>query len=170
MARLRSARCYKIVKRPFTRVSRFRKKSFVSGVPGIKIVKFDLGTKGDYENTFELRSQGKLQIRHNAIEAARVAANKFLVKKIPGKAFFLKIRIYPHHVMRENPIAGGAGADRFTQGMAHSFGKPIGRAAQVKKNQILMTLSVNNNHVDVAKEALRKAGSKFSCKTKILLA
>lgn len=164
---LRPAKCYRNVKRPFTRVSKFKKKSFVSGVPGMKIVRFETGNKGEYDHVVELKSTQKVQIRHNALEAGRVTANKFLTRKVPGRAFLMKIKVYPHHIMRENPIAGGAGADRFTQGMSKPYGKPIGRAAQVSEGQVVYAVHINEQFVSVAKEALRKTGHKLPCKTKV---
>ena len=55
----------------------------------------------------------------------------------------MMIRIYPHHIMRENPLATGAGADRMSTGMKKSFGKTIGVAARVHKGQTLVTVNVN---------------------------
>ena len=40
---------------------------------------------------------------------------------------------YPHHVLRENKQATGAGADRVSQGMRCAFGKNVGTAARVKR-------------------------------------
>ncbi len=163
MARLRPARCYRRVKRPYTRKSRFREKSFVKGFPQPKITIFDMGNpKGEFKYKLSLISKDNLQIRHNALEAARVAANKLLSPL--GEAYHFKIKVYPHHILRENPLATGAGADRFQQGMARAFGKPIGTAAQVKKNQEIMFVRVNEEHLERAKEALRRAGHKLPCK------
>ena len=79
----------------------------------------------------------------------------------------MKILVYPHHVIREKPIATGAGADRYSQGMRQSFGKPAGNAVQVKVNQRLVMLKVNKENLEVAKLALRKAGLKISTTVKI---
>ncbi len=49
-----------------------------------------------------------------------------------------KIKVYPHHHIRENPLASGAGADRMSTGMKKSFGKVIGLAARVKEGQEVM--------------------------------
>ena len=46
--------------------------------------------------------------------------------------YFFQLRIYPHHILRENPLAAGAGADRMSTGMKCAFGKPISVAARVK--------------------------------------
>ena len=80
-------------------------------------------------------ARNSVQVRNNALEAARVASHKVLEKGIGVENYFLKILIYPHHVLRENALATGAGADRFQTGMRKSFGKPISTAARVKANQ-----------------------------------
>ena len=64
-------------------------------------------------------------------------------------------------------MAAGAGADRVSSGMRESFGKPIGKAARVKKGQLIMSVSVPEAKIDVAKEALRKANAKIPAKTRI---
>jgi len=51
--------------------------------------------------------------------------------------------------------------------MARSFGKVVGIAARVKKGQIIMEVDCDKQHIDFAKDALRRAKNKFpvSCKT-----
>ncbi len=68
---------------------------------------------------------------------------------------------YPHHVLRENPIAAGAGADRMSTGMKKSFGRTIGTAAQVKRGQPLFVVDVNKQNVEVARKALKRASYKL---------
>jgi len=80
----------------------------------------------------------------------------------------LKIRVYPHHVLKENKIASGAGADRVSSGMRHAFGKPISSAARVKPGQKLMSVSVEGDDFDAAKEVLRRAGYKFPTPCRII--
>src|SRR3989304_8119114 len=152
---LRPGRCYRRLERPYTRQSRKTpRKGYVKGVPKPKITEFELGTKGVYDNALFLVSERDVQIRHNALEASRVTAVQLLEKNIgKGGVFFLKIRVYPHHVLRENALATGAGADRFQQGMRQSFGKPIGTAAQVREGQALM--EIRTNDISVGKLALK---------------
>ena len=167
---LRPGRCYKKPKRPYTRISQRRpRKSYVKGVPGSKIVKFEVGNpKGDFPQTLTLVSKERVQIRHNALEAARTNANKYLNKNLGKDGYFLKVLIYPHQVMRENPIATGAGADRLQEGMRRSFGKPIGFAAIVKKGQKLITVKVPEGKEDIAREALKRASYKVPCSCQIV--
>ena len=168
---LRPGRCYRKHQRPNTRQSiRVPKKGYVKGVPKPKITEFELGTKTDYDTTLFLTANRPVQIRHNALEAARVVTVQSLEKGIGrGNTFFLKIRVYPHHVLRENAMATGAGADRFQSGMRQSFGKPIGTAAQVDKGQKIMEIRVNKNSINVAKNAMKKAAYKLPTPCRIIV-
>ncbi|MBR9703247.1 50S ribosomal protein L16, partial [Candidatus Woesearchaeota archaeon] len=74
----------------------------------------------------------------------------------------------PHHILRENPLASGAGADRMSTGMKMSFGKPIGLAAQVRKGKKIIEISVDPQNVATAKLALKRAASKFPCACRIV--
>ncbi len=171
MARLRKFSAYQKLERPYTRVSKFSKKNYVrGGFPQIKIVRFDMGNpKGNFDLTLRLNAQKSMQIRHNAFEAARMTSNRLLEKNL-GKAYHLKIKVFPFHVLRENPLAAGAGADRMSTGMKKSFGKPIGSAAQVSVGQTLFELRVNKEHLKLAKEALNRAAKKIPCSCKIISA
>ena len=168
MARLRPGRCYRRLERPYTRVSRKREKSFIKTSPHSKVVHYNMGKKGDYSYVLKLVSKSDVQIRHNAIEAARIAVNKVLESKLSGNYYFW-IKIYPHHIIRENPLATGAGADRFQTGMKHAFGKPKGRAAQVKKGKNIMEVYVNKDGLDVARMALKRGANKLPGKKTIII-
>ena len=150
--------------KPFTRYSKRRpKKSFVKGVPVPKIHHYDLGHRtGDFSKQYHITAKNDVQIRSNALESARVACLKYLTTNLGDKGFRLKIRVFPHHVIRQNSIATGAGADRFSQGMRRAFGKPIGQAARVKKDQKVFTVYTNDNSYKIVKEALRRASAKLS--------
>jgi large subunit ribosomal protein L10e len=168
MAKKRKFCAYRRIERPYTRFSKFKKKSFVKMKPVNRVVRFDMGNDlKKFEYTLELISKDTLQIRDNALESARMSSNRMLEAKIGKGSFKYKIRVYPHHILRENPLAAGAGADRMSTGMKCSFGKPIGIAAQVKKGKIIAQLSVNKEHLETAREALRKASSKLPCSTTI---
>jgi large subunit ribosomal protein L10e len=169
---LRPARCYRKLHRAFTRQSKRKpKKSYIKGVPKPKISAFEMGAaKKKFSKVVYLVSKAAVQIRHNALESARVSVNQRL-EKIFGKekAFFFKIRIYPHHVLRENALATGAGADRFQQGMRASFGKPSSTAARVKANQKLMEIRVNEKNLTSAKLALKQANYKLPVPCKMIV-
>lgn len=168
MARLRDASAYRRLKQPYSRVSKYRKKSYIKGNPVSKIVMFDMGDKKgaqEYPYTVTLYAKSPVNLRHNSIESARMAANRHLGTKLGKLGYSLKLRVVPHHIMRENALASGAGADRMQQGMRNSFGKPIGRSARVKTGSPIMTAYVDFKGVEAAKEALRKASSKIPIST-----
>lgn len=167
MAKLRPARCYRKLKgKAYTRTAkRVVKKAFVRGVPNIKIVKYDLGTSGTYEYRVDLISKEKLQIRHNAIEACRILLQRDLQKTIGRENYHFQVRLVPHHVMRENAIISGAGADRLQTGMKHAFGRPVGKAARVKRGQIMFSVKVHNKKdIDTAKLHMKKIIGKLPTK------
>jgi large subunit ribosomal protein L10e len=164
MAKLRKGCCYSRMERPYTRKSKRREKSYVRGAPYSKIVIFDMGNlQSKFPYAVKLLVREDVQIRHNALEAARISVHKELSKSIGDANFYFKIKKYPHHILREHAMAAGAGADRFQTGMAHSFGKPAGLAAQLRKGEELMAIYTEKKNVDAAKEALRQA----RCKTPI---
>ncbi len=162
MARLRKGVAYRNLERPYTRVSKYRQKSFVKARPHLKIVRFDMGNlKGNFSFKVSLISDRDVQLRQEALESARQAANKFLEEKLGKLNYYFRIRAFPHHILRENPLASGAGADRLSTGMKQSFGKPIGAAAQVKKGKVLFEVFVDEKNIDVAKTALKKSCHKL---------
>ncbi len=170
MAKLRRACAYRQLERPYTRRSKFRSKSFIRTTPQSKVVRYDMGNPAkslDFPIQIFLRSKENLQIRHNAIESARLVCNRVLEGKVGKPNYHLKIRIFPHHILRENPLASGAGADRMSTGMKMSFGKAIGSAAQVRKDQILFQVNTLKDHIQIVKIALKKAQQKFPCTCKI---
>lgn len=167
---LRPAKCYRKLERPNTRQSRRKpKKGYVKGVPALKIHRFEMGNRHkNLPKTFHLVAQKDVQIRDNALEAARVAAHKVLTNQAGEEAYFMKILVYPYHILRENPLATGAGADRYQSGMRQSFGKPIGSAARVKRRQAIMHVKVEAGKEAAAKKALKTAGYKLPVVTQIV--
>ena len=167
---LRPGRVLKGKKRPWTRVSKSKpRKSYVVGVPYPRIHVFEMGNKeAEFDREVFLVSKDDVQIRDNALESARIVSHKFLEKKLGGSTnYFYKMLVYPHNVIREHSIATGAGADRYSQGMAHAFGKPVGKAAIVKAGQKIIMVRVNKEHAGIAKQALKRASSKIRCRTTI---
>lgn len=162
MAKLRKFVCYRNIERPYTRFSKFKQLSYVRARPHCRVVRFDMGDpQSDYQFTLHLKAKQPVQVRDNALESARQTANRVLELTLGKTGYHLQGRVYPHHVLRENPLAAGAGADRLSTGMAHPFGKPIGIAAQVKKGQPLFTLKVNKENLDLAKKCLKRAAYKL---------
>ncbi|NPD89358.1 MAG: 50S ribosomal protein L16 [Asgard group archaeon] len=154
----RPARCYVKVRGPAnTRVGKY-----VRGVPDSRIRAYDTGNrKGDFPVHIHLVSTDKCQIRHTALEAARIAVNRHLQRKLGLDNYHMTIRIHPHHILRENKMMAVAGADRIQDGMRRSFGKPTDRAARVKEGQELVTVRTTAEYYRIALDALKRAADRF---------
>jgi len=113
-------------------------------------------------------SDEREQITSEALEAARIACNKYLVKFAGKEAFHMRMRAHPFHVIRINKMLSCAGADRLQTGMRHAYGKPAGVVARVKIGQILISVRTKKNHLPVALEALRRSKFKFPGRQKIV--
>jgi len=164
MARIRKFVAYRRLKRPYTRTSKFKSKSYIRMTPNPKVVRFASGDPNkSFDYTLNLLSKADLNIRDNALESARQTSNKLLESYLGLNGFHLKVNVYPYHVLREHSLAAGAGADRFSSGMAHPFGKPIGVAARVRKGQTIFQVRVDKQNLGVAKQALERASKKLPC-------
>ena len=153
----------RVVGQPFTR------REYMGGIPNIRIANFNVGNaSGDFPIELVLVAKEMCQVRHNALEAARVTANRVLAKT-GVMNYHLKILVYPHNVLRENKQATGAGADRVSQGMRAAFGKNVGLAARVYPGTRLMLVRIHKVNFPQAKEALRKAGMKMPTPTRIMV-
>jgi len=172
MAGIRPAKCYRWDSPAYTRTANNPGDAYISGVPASKINHFDMGNKlGDFDTQASIVFKNKIQLRHNALEAARIAAQYTLEKKVGLANYFFKIRVFPHHIMRQNVQAIGAGADRVSDGMRRAFGKPIGRAARVSKNQKVFTVYYDQEEQrqKMVKKALDKARKKLPPQSKIVI-
>lgn len=158
------ARMYREVKgQPYTR------REYMGGVPNPRIVQFDMGNpEGEFPLTVRLVAKEAVQIRHNALEAARIAANRFISRRA-GQQYHLRIQPFPHNVLRENKVAVGAGADRISDGMRGAFGSPVGTAARVKAGQTLIYIRTIPPHRDRAKTALKRASHKLPTPCRIVV-
>jgi large subunit ribosomal protein L10e len=138
------------------------RRDYMGGVPASRITQFDIGNRGgEFSVMVSLIAKEQCQIRHTALESARIAANRLMSKKAGTLGYHLKIRIHPHNVLRENKQATGAGADRVSQGMRSSFGKAVSTAARVKSGQKLISIRTTKPHYLTAKAALRRASMKL---------
>ncbi len=161
MAGLRKGCCYRKIERSYTRKSKFKSKNYIKAIPNHKIQSFQMGdSKRNFKYKVKLVSKSTLQLRHNAIESARMIINRRL-ETVLGANYFLRIAVYPHHALRENKMLGGAHADRIQSGMAHSFGKPAGVAAQVKKGKEIFIAFVDDEGLETAKIALKSANPRM---------
>ncbi|MCF7799334.1 50S ribosomal protein L16 [Candidatus Woesearchaeota archaeon] len=162
MAKLIRAGAWRRLERPYTRKSKYRSKAFVRAVPANKVVKWEMGNlQAAFPVVVRLHSAVDIQLRHNALESARKSANRLLETKLGRMGYKLKFRVYPHHILRNNPLASGAGADRMSTGMKMSFGKAVGLAARVHKGQPILEVHCYKKDVPLAKTALARARHKF---------
>jgi len=156
----RPFKCYRYQKnKPYPK-SRFNR-----GVPDPKIRIYDAGKKkfpvDDFPFAAHMVSMEKEQLSSEALEAARVACNKYMVKNAGKESFHLRIRVHPWHVLRINKMLSCAGADRLQTGMRGAFGKTYGTVARVEIGQILLSVRARDVHKPQVMEALRRAKYKF---------
>ncbi|MFH1751733.1 MAG: 50S ribosomal protein L16, partial [archaeon] len=153
-------------KQSYTRYSKKKqRKNFLGGVPQTKVRQFNMGNPiKDFDSAVDLMVNESIQLRDNAIESLRLMINRLLVKKLGKDNFFMKIRIYPHHFLRENKMASGAGADRIQSGMGNCpFGKIIGRAARLRKNQKIVTILCDKEKINVVRKVLENTNTRITC-------
>ncbi len=148
----------------------YTRREYIEGVPGSKVTQYEMGDLSadddEYPVSVVLRAEEECQIRHSALESARVAANKKM-EKDSEEGYKMSVLVYPHHVLRENKQATGAGADRVSSGMSEAFGTPVGTAARVDVSQNILRCRMNPGDVDIAKDALRRAYTKIPCPCKV---
>ena len=141
------------------------RKEYIRGKPQLKIAKFSSGEfRNDYDYKIELVVEERRQIRHNALEAARLGANKTLASA-GDNSFFASVKVYPHVILRENKMIATAGADRLQEGMRRAFGKATGLAARVKPGDTIYEAYVTAENLQLARQALKIASGKLGCLT-----
>jgi len=147
-------------KRPYTR------REYITGIPGSKIAQHNMGNlqtgPEDYPVHISLEVEEECQIRHGALESSRLSANRRLLKEVGQENYKMVLRKFPHHVIRENKQATGAGADRVSDGMRQAFGKPVGTAARIQANETVFTCYCNPEDAATVKDAFRRAYNKIS--------
>merc|ERR1712039_784659 len=147
------------------------KSRFVRGVPDPKIRIFDTGKKKIPCDDFPAAIHGVCdemqQITSEAMEAARIACNKYMITNAGRDFFHIKVRPHPFQVLRINKTLSCAGADRLSTGMRGAFGKSYGTAARVKIGQVLMSVRTKEEKCSIAVEALRQAKFKFAGRQKV---
>ncbi len=148
----------------------FTRRKYMGGVPGSQVIHYDMGNKtAEFPIKVTLIANERCQIRHTALEAARITANRALTNAAGRSGFHLKLRVYPHEVLRENKQATGAGADRVSSGMRGAYGKNVSTAARVRAGQKIFTVSVNKDNFEVAKKSMWKAGQKLPTPVRIVV-
>lgn len=156
---------------PYTRKAQNKRDNYVSGAPAPRVTQYEMGARDkDFEKEVVLISEEDCSIRSEALEAGRIASNSYLSKIYdPEEEYKLKIRPYPHHILRYHPLAGIAQADRYYEGMRKPFGRPIGRAAIVDEGDVVMKVSIGEGETDAARKALERANHKMpvTCRVRI---
>ena len=162
----RPAKCYRYCKnKPYP------KSRYCRGVPDPKIRIYEVGRKrvvcDDFPAAVHMVSDELQQISSEALEAARIAANKYMVTNAGKDTFHLRVRPHPYHVIRINKMLTCAGADRLQTGMRGAYGKPYISCARVNIGQVLMSIRTKEDRTEAAAEALRRAKFKFAGRQKI---
>lgn len=159
--------------RMYTKISgpAYTRRKFMGGVPYPRITTFIQGNqKKDFQIEIRLIAKESCQIRHTALEAARISVNRKMIDAVGSENYFLQIRPYPHQVLREHKMATGAGADRISSGMRNAFGRPVGTAARVHADDILMVGKSTPEGALRLRDALHKASIKLPTPCRIEIA
>jgi large subunit ribosomal protein L10e len=147
----------------------YTRQEYMGGIPNCRIVQFDVGnlrTRFPFE--ISLSIEEATQVRDQSLEAARVSAVRVLEAAAPN-GYHLKVRKYPHQILREHKMATGAGADRISDGMRGAFGKPVGHAVRAQIGATLLSIYTTEDHIVDAKEALRKASHKIGSPSRVTI-
>ena len=102
-------------------------------MPDPKIRIFDCGSKKMDVDQFpfvaHLVSDEKEQISSEAMEAARVACNKYMIKTCGKDGFHIRTRCHPHHVIRQNKMLSCAirTASPWADALASTLGIQLSR-------------------------------------------
>merc|ERR1711862_70942 len=156
----RPSKCYRYQKnKPYI------KSRYCRGVPDAKIRIYDLGRKKasveDFSFSAHLVSDELEQVSSEALEACRIACNKYMTKTAGKDAFHMRVRVHPFHVLRINKMLSCAGADRLQTGMRGAFGKAYGLVARCNIGQIVFSVRCKEQHMKNVCEGLRRAKHKF---------
>ena len=147
----------------------YTRQEYMGGIPTCRVTQFDTGNlRTKFPLTLSLETEEAAQVRDIALEAARVSAVRVLEKNAPNE-YHLKVRRYPHQILREHKMAMGAGADRISDGMRRAFGKPVGHAVRAQIGTTLLSIYTTEAHMAHAKEALRKASHKLPSPTRVIV-
>jgi len=169
---LRKGHCYTNLERAYTRRSKVKSKGYIKSAPASKISKFIMGDLATYnsrkfDSSVSLISNQTIQLRDNSIEAARQLVLRHLTEQVKSFAFF--VMIYPHHVLRENKMITGAGADRMQSGMKHSFGKPVNLAARVYAGNKIFIIACAKEKIPEVHKILSRARAKLPGKYTLIV-
>merc|ERR1712028_193074 len=123
----------------------------------------------EFPSVVHMVSDEKQQISSEALEAARIAANKYMVTNAGKDFFHIRVRPHPYQVLRINKMLSCAGADRLQTGVRGAWGKSYGRVARCDIGQVLMSIRTKEDKAEAAVEACRRAKFKFAGRQKIFI-
>jgi len=147
----------------------YTRQEYMGGIPVCRVTQFDTGNlRTSFPLSLTLAGEEAAQVRDTALEAARVSAVRVL-EKFALNEYHLKVRRYPHQILREHKMATGAGADRISAGMRRAFGKPVSHAVRAEIGAELISVYTTQAHLADAKEALRKASHKLPVPTRLIV-
>jgi len=156
-----------------TKGKAFIKSRYNRGVPDAKIRIFDLGNKRTPVDQFplviHLVSMEKEQIASEALEAARITANRYFTKMCGKDGYHLRLRVHPYHVNRINKMLSCAGADRLQTGMRNAYGKAMGLCTRVKIGQVIASVRTKDEFKKDCIEGMRRTAFRFPGKQKIIV-
>lgn len=155
----------------YTRQSIKKNDNYIKGAPAPRVTQYVQGAKNkEFDTKVILTLDEDCNVRSEALESGRIAASSHLTKVLdPEEDWILRIKPYPHHVLRYHPLAGIAQADRYYEGMRKPFGRPIGRAAIVDEGQPIYVVEIDEGDREEAKKALERAGHKMPVSTRVKL-
>merc|ERR1739838_221664 len=162
----RPAKCFRYIKG-----KAFPKSRYNRAVPDPKLRIYDGGKKtapwDKFPTCVHLVSMEKEQISSEALEAMRVACNRFLIKKIGKENFHIRVRKHPWHVLRINKMLSCAGADRLQSGMRNAWGKSYGKACRVKIGNLIMSVRTKKENAKITIDGIRRGKAKLAGRQKI---
>ncbi len=139
----------------------YTRKEYISRIPQVRVSRFKLGKAEELEAVFRLMVKKPVLITQEALEAARVAANKVLEVELGEANYVLRLIPYPHVVLREHKMLTMAGADRLSKGMKKAYGKPTTLAAKIEAGEPIIEVFSSLKSETVVKKSLKIASSKL---------
>src|SRR5437762_13975801 len=90
----------------------FTRMKYIHGSPAPKVSKFYMGDLSTpFPRKVNLVAREHVQSRHNALESARVSANKVLTDRWGDTGYRLQLCVYSHIIPGYNKMIATAGAD-----------------------------------------------------------
>jgi large subunit ribosomal protein L10e len=146
----------------------YTRREYIAGTPSLKVSRFTLGKSLEsFTNIYLLEVTEDGLLGQGSLEAARIAANKVLQDALGENNYVLRIIPFPHLVIRQHRFLAQAGADRLSQGMKRSFGKPTDLAAKVRIGDPIIEIRVGDVDPKIAREAFRLASSKMALRCRM---